>query len=220
MKRIGVILSGCGVMDGSEIHEAVITMLTLDRGGAEICCLAPDIEQMEVVDHLTKAPVSGEKRHVLLESARIARGAIKDIAVFAASDLDGVVIPGGYGAAINLCTFAKEGTQCSVNSDVARLLKEMHAAKKPIGALCIAPALVARVFGEAGIKVEVTIGDDADTAAALREMGAVHVDRSATEIHVDEANRIVTTPAYMLAGGIAEVAAGVEKAVRKVLEMA
>jgi enhancing lycopene biosynthesis protein 2 len=217
-KRVGVILSGCGVMDGAEIHEAVLTMLALDRAGAEIVCLAPDKDQADVVDHTTNKP-SGERRNVLREAARIARGKIRNVAEVGADELDAVVLPGGFGAAKNLCTFAKDGAEAQVDAGVARLLKEMHSKKKPIGALCIAPALVAKLFG-ADHKVQLTIGSDPGTASALEKMGARHRKAAADEVVVDAANRIATVPCYMLAERISQVASGAENLVRKVLEMA
>jgi enhancing lycopene biosynthesis protein 2 len=216
-KKIGVLLAGCGVYDGSEIHEATLTLYFLDVHGAEIVCLAPDKNQMHVVDHVAGKPEAGT-RNVLRESARIARGAIRDVKSAKSSDLDGIIIPGGFGAAKNLCTFAVDGAQCKADPDVARLLKEMHSAGKPIGALCIAPALIANLFGTLG--VEVTIGSDQGTAAALQQMGAKHKTASTFEIVVDEKNRIVTTPCYMTARSIKEVGTGAEKVVRKILEMA
>jgi len=217
-KKVGVILSGCGYLDGSEIHEAVLTLYFLDKAGAEIVCLAPDKEQSDVVDHCTGKPTVG-KRGVMAESARISRGKIRDVAKASAAELDAVVIPGGFGAAKNLCTFAKEGPNCQVDPGVAKLLRDMHSRKKPIGALCIAPALIARLFGS-DFKAQVTVGNDKGTAEAITKMGARHVDKAVDDIHVDEANKIVTTPCYMLARGPAEVGAGAERLVAKILKMA
>jgi len=215
-KKIGVVLSGCGVYDGSEIHEAVLTLLAIDRNGAEAVCMAPDMELAEI-DHLTGQP-TGAKRNVLIESARIARGNISDIAKIKAADLDAVVFPGGFGAAKNLCDFAVKGADAAVQPDVARLLKEMAAAKKPIGAICIAPALIAAVLGKE-YAPEVTIGNDAGTASAINATGSVHRTCPVRELIIDSKNRIVTTPAYMLAGCISEAADGIEKAVKAVIEM-
>jgi enhancing lycopene biosynthesis protein 2 len=216
MQKIGVILSGCGVNDGSEIHEAVLTLLAIDKAGAQAVCMAPDMPQADVVDHLSGTPTQ-EKRRVLAESARIARGEIQDIRRTRASELDAVILPGGYGAAKNLSTFAKDGPGCSVQEDVARLLREMHQAGKPIGALCIAPAVLAKVFGAS--KPELTIGKDPGAAEALQAMGARHQERGASEVAVDRTHKLVTTPAYMLAGRISEVAAGADALVRAVLEL-
>ena len=216
-KKIGVVLSGCGVYDGSEIHEAVITLLAIDRNGAEALCMAPDMELAEV-DHLAGQP-TGAKRNVLIESARIARGKITDIARIKASDLDAIIFPGGFGAAKNLCDFASKGAAASVQPEVARLLREMAAAGKPIGAICIAPAVVAAVLGRERAP-EVTIGNDAGTAAAINATGSRHLDCPVREFVVDSKNRIVTTPAYMLAGCISEAADGIERAVKAVIDMA
>jgi enhancing lycopene biosynthesis protein 2 len=206
-------------MDGSEIHEATLTLYFLDKAGAEIVCLAPNKEQSDVVDHKTNQPASKERRNVLVESARIARGNVRDVAGARADELDGVILPGGYGAAKNLCTFVKDGADCKVDPGVEKLLRDLHRQKKPIGALCIAPALLAKLFG-GDHKVEVTIGTDAGTASAISAMGAKHANRKVDEIAVDERNRVVTTPCYMLAQGPAQVGAGAEKVVAKVLEWA
>ena len=153
--KIGVVLSGCGVKDGSEIHEAVSILIALDRRGAEIVCMAPNIPQAETTNHLTGKP-AGERRNVLEESARIARGKIRDLSSVKAADLDGVVLPGGFGAAKNLCSFATEGPQCKVNDQVARLLNDLRAAGKPIGLACIAAVIAARLFGSSGAKPRLT----------------------------------------------------------------
>jgi enhancing lycopene biosynthesis protein 2 len=210
-KKVGLLLSGCGVQDGSEIHEAVLTLLALDRADVEIVFVAPDIGQSKVTNHATGNDVP-ETRNVLVESARIARGKVVDLAGVKGEDLDGVALPGGFGAALNLCTFGKDGPKCSVNPEVERLLKEMHAAGKPILALCIAPALIARVLGSAHVRV--TIGNDADTAAAIEALGAKHEACAVDKWVVDSDHKIVTTPAYMLATRISEVAAGIDAAVQ------
>lgn len=215
-KRIGVVLSGCGVFDGSEIHEAVCTLLAIDRNGAEAVCIAPDMELNEV-DHLA-GKETGATRNVLVESARIARGKIRNIAEVKAADLDAVILPGGFGAAKNLCTFAFKGADATIQPEVSRLLKEMAAAKKPIGAICIAPALVAATLGRE-YAPKVTIGTDAGTAAAINQTGSEHVDCPVTELVIDRANKIVSTPAYMLAGSISEAADGIEKAVKAVIDL-
>lgn len=217
MAKIGVLLSGCGVYDGSEIHEAVVTLLALDRAGADILCLAPDMEQREVINHLTGQPMA-EKRNVLVESARIARGNIRDVRDVQATDIDGLILPGGFGAAKNLSDFAMKGNQATVQPEVKRLLTEMAKTRKPIGAICIAPATLTAALS--GSSPEVTIGDDPSTAAAIEAMGGKHHAAAVEEIWVDLQNRIVTTPAYMLGPGIKEVAAGIEKLVEKVLELA
>ncbi|MEQ8770562.1 MAG: isoprenoid biosynthesis glyoxalase ElbB [Phycisphaerales bacterium] len=217
MPNVGVILSGCGVFDGSEIHEAVATLTALDQRGASITCLAPDIE-FDEIDHLTQQP-TGTKRSVLREAARIARGEITDLAKVNGADFDAIVLPGGFGAAKNLCSFATEGAECSVDAQTERVLREAHAAGKPIGFICIAPAVGAKVFG-ADLAPTLTIGHDAGTAEGLEALGAKHRAVNSTEIVVDDANRIVSTPAYMEAKGPAEVFEGVGKLVEQVLAMA
>jgi enhancing lycopene biosynthesis protein 2 len=214
-KRVGVLLAGSGYLDGSEIHEATLTLYFLDRAGAKIVAMAPNKPQADVVDHQKGKP-TGEQRHVLTEAARIARGNVRDVAKMSADELDALIIPGGFGAAKNLCTFAADGPSCTVDPGVAKLVKAMHAAHKPIGALCIAPALVAKLLGS-DHHVLLTIGTDAGTAKALAEMGASHQDSPVEGIVVDEQNRVVTTPCYMLGPGPAAVGAGIEKLVARVM---
>lgn len=216
-KRVGVVLSGCGVMDGAEIHESVLTLLALDRLDAEVTCYAPGGE-LQVVDHRTGAPTP-ERRSVLVESARIARGRIQPLVEARAADLDALVFPGGYGAAKNLSDFASAGPQAAAHPEVARIVKEMHAAGKPMGFWCIAPAVAAAVLRDAGSKVRVTIGSDAEAAGAIEKMGAVHEAQPVDGVTIDAANRIVTTPCYMLATRIREVEAGIGRAVGALLEL-
>ncbi len=217
-KKVGVILSGCGVYDGAEIHESVITLLALDRHGAETVICAPDAPQLHVINHLTGAVVEGESRNVLVESARIARGAIRDIAGVTADEIDALILPGGFGAAKNLCDFAVKGPDCTVHPEVARLVREVHGQGKPVAAVCIAPALLAKVLGSQS--PQLTIGTDADTAGALEAMGAAHVSCPVTELVVDRERKLVTSPAYMLAGRISEAAQGIEKTVAALLDLA
>ncbi len=217
MATIGVLLSGCGVYDGSEIHEAVLTLLALDRAGAEIQCLAPDMPQRDVVNHLTGEPLA-ESRNVLVESARIARGNIKDIKEVTAADLDGLIMPGGFGAAKNLSDFALQGAAATVHPEVERLLRELVDAGKPVGAICIAPATLARALADR--HPEVTIGTDLATASKIEAMGAKHKACTVDMVHVDEKLRLVTTPAYMLGPGIKEIAVGIEKLVAEVVRLA
>ena len=217
-KKVAVILAGSGVNDGSEIHEAVCTMVALDRAGAEIIFAAPDKDQRDVIDHQAGAPMK-QTRNVLVESARIARGNVRNLGSLEADELDAVIIPGGFGAAKNLSSFAVEGKDCSVDPDLVRLLRNMNQAGKPIGALCIAPAIIAAVFGS-DHQPEITIGSDEGTASALEAMGAKHVSSSVSDIVIDKQNKIVTNAGYMLATRISEVATGAEKVVKAVLDMA
>ncbi len=216
--RVGVILSGCGFQDGAEVHESVLTLLALDRAGAEAVCFAPDIDQAKVVNHITGQDAD-ETRNVLVESARIARGEITDVKTADAADLDALILPGGLGAAMNLCDFAVKGPDAEVNEDVAGLVRAMHAAKKPIGAICIAPALIARVLGSDGGPT-LTIGTDPGTASALEACGAGHQDCAVEDFVVDTEQRIVSTPAYMLGPTIKHVAEGIERCVTEVIKLA
>ncbi len=219
MAKIGVILSGCGVYDGSEIHEAVITLLAIDRAGAEAVCMAPNVDQMHVINHLSGSVAEGERRNVLVESARIARGKIKDIKDVKVSDFDALILPGGFGAAKNLCDFAITGSNCKVQPDVARLLQETVEAQKPLAAICIAPTLLSRVLGDLKRPHKLTIGTDEGTAQALKTMGSEHIKCPVTECVVDKANKMITSPAYMLAGRISEAAEGIEKTVKTLIGM-
>jgi enhancing lycopene biosynthesis protein 2 len=218
MKKVAVLLSGCGVFDGAEIHESVLVLLALDRANARIVCTAPDAPQHQVVNHFTKRPMSGETRNVLVESARIARGDILPLSQLNVAEVDAIIVPGGFGAAKNLCNFALVGDNFSVNSEVARVLQEAHKLGKPLGFVCIAPAIAAKLFG--GEKLEFTIGNDPGTAKALQSQGAQHTNCTVHNIVVDRRLKIATTPAYMLAGRITEAEAGINKLVQAVLEMA
>ncbi|MBN1512631.1 MAG: isoprenoid biosynthesis glyoxalase ElbB [Phycisphaerae bacterium] len=220
MAKVAVCLSGCGVFDGSEIHEAVLALLALDQAGAQVICCAPDKPQMHVVDHVQQKPAEGQTRGVLAESARIARGRITPLSAVEAREIDALIFPGGFGAAKNLCTFATGGADCEVDPDVERLVNDMIEMGKPVGFMCIAPALMARIAGRRRIAPTLTIGTDAKTAAAVEKMGAKHRNCPATDIVVDSQYRIVSTPAYMLASGPAEVFQGAKKLVDEVLKLA
>jgi enhancing lycopene biosynthesis protein 2 len=217
-KKVGVVLSGCGVYDGAEIHESVVTLLAIDRLGAEAVMCAPDIPQMHVVNHLTGDVEEGAARNVLVESARIARGSIRNVTEISADEIDALILPGGFGAAKNLCDFAVKGTDCEVDPGVAELVRAVHSQGKPVASVCIAPALIAKVLGDEG--PELTIGNDAGTAGALESMGAAHVECPVKEFVVDRERKLVSSPAYMLAESISEAAEGIEKTVQALLEMA
>lgn len=212
--KIGVILSGCGVYDGAEIHESVLTLLAISRQGVEAVCYAPNIPQHHVINHLT-GEVMPESRNVLVEAARIARGKIADLAAFKAGDVDALVLPGGFGAAKNLSDFAFKGPGCTVNPQVTDAIRAMVAAGKPVGALCIAPAVLAKVLGD----VELTIGQDAETAQALEALGARHKKTGHGEVVVDRKHKVVTTPCYMLDSTVAQIADGADNAVRALIEL-
>lgn len=215
-KRVGVLLSGCGVFDGAEIHESVLTLLFLDRMGAEVICTAPNMDQLHVLNHMSQEEMD-EKRNVLTESARIARGNIVDLKSLDEKQIDALIIPGGFGAAKNLSNFAVKGPDATVHPEVKRILDQMLSAGKPIGAICIAPATLAKAA--ATHQPEVTIGSDMGTAAAIENMGGKHLVCNVEDICVDSKNKIVSTPAYMLGPGIKEVAQGIEKLVEKVLSL-
>ena len=216
--RVAVVLSGCGVFDGSEIHEAVSILIALDKHKAQIICVAPDVPQRVVNHHLRTE--EAQQRQVLVESARIARGKVRDIASVNVDDIDAAIFPGGFGAAWNLSNFASEGANCKVVKSVEDFVLAMHAAKKPIGLACIAPVIAAAVLGRGGKRPVLTIGIDPGTAGTLEAMGAQHQNKSSTDICIDSANKLVTTPCYMTASGPWEVFQGAEKLVEAVLAMA
>ncbi len=218
MKKIGVCLAGCGFLDGAEIREAVLTLLAIDRFGAQAVCFAPDIEQMHVVDHLRGEPVEGQVRNVLIESARIARGEISALDQVDLSQLDALIFPGGFGVAKNLCDFAVNGPDCSVEPQVEQLVQAAKERGMPMGFLCIAPALAAAIF-KGQPSAELTIGSDAGTAAALETLGAQHVSTQANEAHVDAANKVVSTAAYMCDAPLSDIADGIHQLVEQTLAL-
>ncbi|MCD4742052.1 MAG: isoprenoid biosynthesis glyoxalase ElbB [Desulfobacteraceae bacterium] len=214
-KKVGLLLSGCGKLDGSEIHESVVTILALDRAGVEIVYMAPDIE-FTVANHLT-CEDTNERRSTLIESCRISRCEIENIENIKTSDIDALILPGGFGAAKNLCNFADKDADAVVHPYVEQLILKMNEHSKPIGAICIAPVVIAKILGQKNIKL--TIGNDITTASAIEDMGCTHVDCAVDNIVTDHANKIVTTPAYMLGPSIKDIAMGIEKLVGKILSM-
>src|SRR5690606_38169130 len=215
-KKVAVILSGCGVYDGSEIYESVITLLRLDQRGAKVQCFAPNIAQLHVNNHLT-GEERPESRNVLTESARLARGEIKDLRERDAEQFDALIMPGGFGAAKNLSDFASQGAGCKVLPDVLSAAQAFAQAGKPVGMMCIAPTMAAQIFGPG---VVCTLGHDDDPAAtASKEMGIEHQACEVTDIVEDTQHKLVTTPAYMLAQSISDAASGIYKLVDRVLEL-
>ena len=215
-KRVGLLLSGCGAFDGSDIHETVLTLLALDRHGAQIVCAAPDMPQLHVVNHLS-AEQMNDTRNVLIESARIAQGRVIDLKDLNVGRIDALILPGGFGAVENLSDFAVKGPQAGVQAEVLRVLQQMLETGKPIGAIGIAPVTLVRAL--AGHCPEVTIGANAETAAAIETMGGRHALCQAGQIHVDRRLKIVTTPSYMAASRIKDVADGIERLVSEVLSL-
>lgn len=214
-KKIAVILAGCGVYDGSEIHESVLALLRLSQQGVQVQCFAPDIAQHHVINHLTGEEMA-ESRNVLVEAARIARGNVRDVRELLAADFDALLIPGGFGVAKNLSDFAFKGDAANVQPDVLAAAQAFARASKPIGLICIAPALAAAIYGNG---VQCTIGTDPDVSGVLNRMGAEHVNCGVADIVVDSARKLVTTPAYMLANNIAEAAQGINTLVDEVLAL-
>lgn len=217
-RKVGVVLSGCGFLDGAEVSEAVLTLLALDAHDLEAVCMAPDEPQAHVVDHRSGEEASGESRNVLREAARIARGKIRDWKEVSADELDAIVMPGGFGAAKNLSDFASRGAEAEAHPEIARLLRDMHAQQKPIGAICISPAVVACVLGKAA-NPTLTIGSDPGTAEALEALGASHRDSTVDACVVDEGNRIVTTAAFMCEARLGDISSGIHALVGEVSRM-
>ncbi|ALM51371.1 isoprenoid biosynthesis glyoxalase ElbB [Halomonas huangheensis] len=214
-KQVAIVLAGCGVQDGSEIYETTLTLLRLDQLGVAYRCFAPDIGHHEVIDHRRGEAVE-ESRNVLVESARLARGEISPLDELSASDFDAVILPGGFGVAKNLSNFAEAGSDMVIHDVLREVLIEFHDARKPIGLMCIAPVLVPGVFGHG---IAVTIGNDPGVAGAISAMGGLHRTCAVDDIVVDFEHRVVTTPAYMLATGVAEAASGIFKLVERINEM-
>jgi enhancing lycopene biosynthesis protein 2 len=219
--KIAVLLSGCGYLDGAEIRESVLTLLALDQHGAAFQCIAPNAPQFHVVNHITGEPVEGAVRNILEESSRIARlGQCLDLALATVADYDALIMPGGYGVAKNHCSFAFKGADADVRPDVATFVRGFFDAKKPVGAICIAPALVALALHQSQISASMTLGNDAGCAAALTQLGQNNQNTpNAKEIVIDEVHKLITTPAYMFDDArLSDVFIGIERCVSEVLK--
>ena len=212
--KAAVVLAGCGVFDGAEIHEAVMTLYAIDRKGGTYQVFAPNVKQHHVINHITGEAMN-EARNVLTEASRIARGKIKALTEYRVADFDALIFPGGFGVAKNLCTYAVDGTDCHVDRVVEAAIRDTHRAGKPIGALCISPVLITRVLGN----VTVTIGDDPSTAKDIAAMGGRHEVKRHGEVSVDIKNRIVTAPAYMLNANITDIVRDAEAVIKAIMEM-
>ena len=217
MAKVAVILAGCGVYDGAEINEAVLTLLHLAKAGAQVQCFAPDQNQYHTNNHMTGEAMP-ETRNVMVEASRITRGDIQPLTALNADDFDALIVPGGFGAAKNLCDFALKGTEATINNAMFDACAQFAKAAKPAGYMCIAPAMIPMVYGS-DAKVSVTIGNDADTAAAITQLGSVHVDCAVDDIVIDEAHKVVTTPASMLASNLVEADAGISTLVAATLAL-
>lgn len=220
-KKIAVVLSGCGKMDGSEVHEATMALLAIDMAGLSYQCFAPDIPQAKTLNHITSDIISikGDKydRNVMVEGARIARGNIKDLKEFNAKDYEAIVFPGGMGAVLNLCDYGEKGVDCKVDVNVEKAINDAYNTGIVIGAMCIAPVLIAKVLGKHGVVL--TIGNDEGTASDIKRMGAKHMNVPATEVCVDAKHKIVSTPAYMLVKSIKEVYQGADKMIQEIIKI-
>ncbi|MAU93147.1 MAG: isoprenoid biosynthesis protein ElbB [Planctomycetes bacterium] len=219
MVRIAVCLSGCGVQDGSEIHESVLTLLSLQRAGATVQCCAPDVEQLHVVNHLTGEIVEGESRNILQEAARIARGEIMPLADIFAADYDAIIFPGGFGAAKNLCDFAVAGAGAVAHPQIKSIICNFLDDGKVLGFICIAPVIAASALRDHHAVTELTAGNCSETHTALRDMGVKTIDCEYSQVHIDARNKIVSTPAYMLAENIAQLSVSIDALVAEVMSL-
>lgn len=215
MSKLAVILSGSGVYDGSEINEAVLTLLSIEELKSSYACFAPDINQMHVVNHITGEAMINEERNVLVESARIVRGNVKPLTVLKASDFDGLIVVGGFGVAKNLSNFAVNGSEFSVIEELINVATEFKSMEKPVGYMCIAPVLLTKIYEN----VTLTIGNDTETAQILTGLGAIHENKSVEDISIDHKNKVVTTPAYMLADSLLDAKMGISKLVDSVVTL-
>jgi enhancing lycopene biosynthesis protein 2 len=214
MKKFAVVLAGCGVYDGAEIHEAVMTLLAVERAGASSQCFAPDVNQFHVLNHLTGKEMN-EKRNVLVESARIARGNIMPLSAYKVAEFDGLIFPGGFGAAKNLCSWAFEGDDCKVNPDVAKAVETTFEARKPIGAMCIAPVILGKLFKGTNL----TTGQDPASQAFIEKSGNKYTPTTHGEVVADPVRKLFTTPCYMLDATITQILQGTENLVREMLRV-
>ena len=214
-KKVAVILSGCGVSDGSEINEAVLTLLAIEKQGAEYFCFAPNIESRKAIDHISNEEMA-ESRNVLIESARIARGQIKDLKEAKAENFDALIFPGGFGAAMNLCNFIVKKADCDILPQVVQLVKAMAQLNKPVGFMCIAPVMIPKLYPN-GVKL--TIGRDQDIAQQIIKMGGEHIDCAVNDIVIDKTHKVISTPAYMLASTLHDAQQGINKLVEAVLAL-
>ncbi len=212
--KAAVVLSGCGVIDGAEIHEAVLTLYAIEKAGGTYQIFAPNVTQHHVVNHLT-GEATGESRNVMVEAARIARGKIKPMTDYHTSEFDALVFPGGFGVAKNLCTYAFDGTDCRIDRVVEQAIIATHRAHKPIGATCISPVMIVKVLGN----ITVTIGNDTLTASDIEKMGGKHLVKGHGEVAVDKENLIVTTPCYMINSTISDIARDTEALVKAITEL-
>jgi len=216
MTKVAVVLSGCGFLDGAEVHESVCALLNLSRRGAEVECFAPDAPQAHVVDHAKGQPVEGESRNVLAEAARITRGNVKPLSALHPEEFDALVMPGGFGVAKNLCDFAFSGAGMNVDPDIERVITGFRKSEKPLGLCCISPILGAKLIPGATL----TLGETSEASHAAERMGATHQECPVDQIVVDKAHSLVTTPAYMYGDApIHEVEAGIAKLVDKTLDL-
>ncbi|TSA36893.1 MAG: isoprenoid biosynthesis protein ElbB [Porphyromonadaceae bacterium] len=213
-KKFAVILAGCGNRDGAEIHESVMTLYAIARTDSSYTVFAPDVNQYHVINHYTGQPTD-ETRNVLVESARIARGKIRPLSEFNAQNFDILMFAGGFGVAKNLCTYAFDGIDCTVNPEVERAVISMHSSRKPIGALCISPVILAKVLGN----VSITMGQDQTSIKNIKAMGAIHQTTHAREIVIDNENKVVTSPCYMLDSSIVDIAEGAMNTVNALIEL-
>ncbi len=214
-KKIAVVLSGCGFLDGAEINETVLALLAIEEAGCSYQAYAPDVDQYHVINHMAGEEAS-ETRNVLVESSRIVRGNISSLDKLKPEDFDALILPGGYGVAKNLSDFAMRGKDLTINPELLSVCSRFCALKKPAGYICIAPVLLTTIYGNG---VTCTIGNDKDTASIIDDTGGVHQTAAVDDIVIDADRKVVSTPAYMLANNLIEARTGIKKLVEAVVGM-
>lgn len=224
--KIGVLLSGCGVYDGAEIHESVLALLAIEEVGAEAVCLAVNQNQHHVVNHLTGEEMP-ESRNMMVEAARIARGAVKDITNYDVSQLDALVIPGGFGSAKNFSTWAFDGPNGTILPEIKGLIQQFIANKKPIAALCVSPVVLALAIGDLGLHPTMTLGSNLEKSpydiqafsAGMEQKGVQAEMKTIRQVSVDEKLKIVSAPCYMMEASVLEIRNNISQALQALIKL-
>lgn len=224
--KIGVLLSGSGVYDGSEIQEAVLTLLAIEEIEAEAICISIDKPQHHVINHLNGEEMN-DSRNMLIESARIARGNIKNINDVSPNDIDAMVIPGGFGAAKNFTSWAFNGSDGEILPEVKLLLVNLINIGKPIAALCVSPVVLAKALEGSTITPTLTIGTDKEPSPyditaftdGLQKTGMQTEMKSVREINIDVKNKIISAPCYMMEASIVDVRKNIRSAIEALRDL-
>lgn len=224
--KIGVLLHGSGVYDGTEIQEAVLSLLAIRELGHEYICLAPDIQQHHVINH-TNGEEMSERRNVLVESARIARGEIEALTLSHVDKIDALVLPGGFGTAKNFTKWAFSGPDGEIDPLVRDFLRSVIKQAKPIAALCMSPTTVAKALQDTGVKSTLSVGSneaaspyDIDAISGGMEVAGARVEmKTVEEVSVDVENKIVCAPCYMMEADILQIRSNIYQAVKKMIDL-